>query len=37
MKKNNVKGSVIKILVVAFVILVVYLLFIWPLIKFNQN
>ena len=37
MKKNNVKGQIIKILVIAFAILLVYVLFIFPLIKFNES
>lgn len=35
--KNDTKKSVTKILVIAGVLLIIYLLFIFPLIKFNEN
>ena len=37
MKKNDTKNKVVKILIIAGVIIILWLLFIFPLIKFNEN
>lgn len=37
MKKNNVKGTITKIIIALIILIIVYVLFIYPLIKFNEN